>query len=68
MASPRGTSAMDSDPGTSGGAFFDRALLALPGFTSFPWQWDLYRRIAAGRPPGSCRVPTGLGKTAVIPA
>lgn len=32
----------------------------------FPWQWDLYRRFAAGDIPASCTLPTGLGKTSVV--
>lgn len=33
----------------------------------FPWQWALYERFVAGRLPAACHLPTGLGKTAVLP-
>src|SRR3954452_21562055 len=41
------------------------ALTGNPGH--FPWQWKLYERFAAGDFPESCHLPTGLGKTSVIP-
>jgi len=33
----------------------------------FPWQTELFQRFIDGRIPGVCNLPTGLGKTAVIP-
>lgn len=46
---------------------FDETFRALTGNTPFPWQRDLYRRLAVGDMPESCDIPTGLGKTAIIP-
>ncbi len=46
---------------------FDDFFLALTGHNCFPWQRDLYQRFTAGRFPGACDIPTGLGKTSVIP-
>jgi CRISPR-associated endonuclease/helicase Cas3 len=48
---------------------FDLAFRALTGSDPFPWQDELYRRISAGDWGGlaACDIPTGLGKTAVIP-
>jgi CRISPR-associated endonuclease/helicase Cas3 len=46
--------------------FADR-FQALTGNSPFPWQEALYRRLVAGEPPASCALPTGLGKTSVIP-
>ncbi|MBI4516190.1 MAG: type I-U CRISPR-associated helicase/endonuclease Cas3 [Deltaproteobacteria bacterium] len=40
---------------------------ALTGNPPFPWQRELYRRFTAGEFPKSCNLPTGLGKTSVIP-
>lgn len=49
---------------------FDQAFEALTGHRPFPWQQRLYHDwFAAERPdntPGSCSLPTGLGKTNVI--
>lgn len=42
---------------------FDR----LTGRKPFPWQEALYERFATGQFPAVCHLPTGLGKTAVIP-
>jgi len=47
---------------------FDEAFRVLSGTKGpFPWQVELYERwFAQGKIPGSCNLPTGLGKTAVI--
>lgn len=47
---------------------FHREFEALTGHPPFPWQEALFSRLVAGDPPAVCDVPTGLGKTAVIPA
>jgi CRISPR-associated endonuclease/helicase Cas3 len=46
---------------------FDAAFRALTDHEPFPWQQELYRRFCAGDIPPACDVPTGLGKTSVIP-
>src|SRR5208283_400877 len=46
---------------------FPAAFEALTGNAPFPWQEALYARFAAGEIPPSCNLPTGLGKTSVIP-
>ncbi|MGA7495215.1 MAG: type I-U CRISPR-associated helicase/endonuclease Cas3 [Isosphaeraceae bacterium] len=46
---------------------FPAAFEALTGNAPFPWQEALYARFAAGDPPPACNLPTGLGKTSVIP-
>lgn len=48
---------------------FERAFRALTGRTPFPWQGEVYRRLSAGdwKRLTACDIPTGLGKTAVIP-
>lgn len=46
---------------------FTAAFQALTGNAPFPWQEALYARLTAGDPPPSCNLPTGLGKTSVIP-
>ncbi len=46
---------------------FKHAFVVLTGNDPFPWQRELYDRFAAGRLPPSCNLPTGLGKTSVIP-
>ncbi|NLE39600.1 MAG: type I-U CRISPR-associated helicase/endonuclease Cas3, partial [Pirellulaceae bacterium] len=46
---------------------FDAAFEALTDNKPFPWQRKLYARLLAGEIPDSCDIPTGLGKTAVIP-
>lgn len=38
----------------------------LTGNPPFPWQTALFERFARGEIPGSCNLPTGLGKTSVI--
>ncbi len=40
---------------------------ALTGNQPFPWQTDLYKQFEKGQLPLSCNIPTGLGKTAIIP-
>src|SRR5436305_7218754 len=46
---------------------FTHEFRALTGNDPFPWQEALYARFAAGDIPPSCSLPTGLGKTSVIP-
>lgn len=47
---------------------FDAVFAALTDNAPFPWQQALYRELfAAGRFPTTCNLPTGLGKTSVIP-
>jgi len=46
---------------------FDHAFNALTGNLPFPWQRELYCRFVTDRFPESCNLPTGLGKTSVIP-
>jgi len=48
---------------------FTRAFEALTGNTPFPWQEDLYKRLSGNKDhfPERCAIPTGLGKTAIIP-
>jgi len=46
---------------------FRSAFKALTEHDPFPWQEDLYKRLLAGDFPQKCAIPTGLGKTAVIP-
>lgn len=46
---------------------FDLAFDALTGNAPFPWQRRIYERFTAGDFPRSCNLPTGLGKTAIIP-
>jgi len=46
---------------------FSVAFKALTGHASFPWQNRLYRRFMDVEIPPSCTIPTGLGKTSVIP-
>ncbi|MGO9596489.1 MAG: type I-U CRISPR-associated helicase/endonuclease Cas3 [Isosphaeraceae bacterium] len=46
---------------------FPEAFRGLTGNDPFPWQEALYVRFAAGAIPESCNLPTGLGKTSVIP-
>mgnify|MGYP000517404701 CR=1 FL=1 len=47
---------------------FDAAFCGLAGHIPFPWQRELYSRFICGEFPSVCNIPTGLGKTAVIPA
>ena len=46
---------------------FSSAFRALTDHGPFPWQADLYERLLSDEIPSSCDIPTGLGKTAVIP-
>jgi CRISPR-associated endonuclease/helicase Cas3 len=46
---------------------FEAAFLALTGHEPFPWQCKLFACFTSGSVPSSCRIPTGLGKTAIIP-
>jgi CRISPR-associated endonuclease/helicase Cas3 len=46
---------------------FAAAFQVLMGNQPFPWQCALYKRFRTGDFPASCNLPTGLGKTAVIP-
>ena len=49
---------------------FPRSFELLTGFAPFPWQTALYERFVSDRPdniPAYCDLPTGLGKTSVIP-
>lgn len=46
---------------------FDRAFEALTGHTPLRWQRRLFDCLYAGKIPQSCEIPTGLGKTSVIP-
>lgn len=45
---------------------FDDDFTLLTGNTRFPWQRALYERFVANDFPGTCDLPTGLGKTSVI--
>lgn len=39
----------------------------LTGYAPFPWQIALYEKwVTEGKPPHSCNLPTGLGKTSII--
>ena len=42
---------------------------AITGYAPFPWQAELYRLLLAGEWDRlkACDIPTGLGKTAIIP-
>ena len=40
---------------------------ALTGFPPFRWQHRLWSELVAGNLPGGIDIPTGLGKTAIIP-
>lgn len=48
-------------------ADFKSLFAALTGNAPFPWQAALYDRFVGGDFPQSCDLPTGLGKTSVIP-
>lgn len=39
----------------------------LTGRPPFPWQSRTFDRLQSGSPPSRCDIPTGLGKTSVIP-
>jgi CRISPR-associated endonuclease/helicase Cas3 len=46
---------------------FAQQFKTLTGHEPFPWQANLYRCFAQGDVPEVCDIPTGLGKTSVIP-
>ena len=46
---------------------FDQYFRAATGHTPFRWQERLYGLFLQGSPPAACKIPTGLGKTSVIP-
>ena len=46
---------------------FDEQFKVLTGHPPFPWQLRLYDRFRTGQIPTRCNIPTGLGKTMVIP-
>lgn len=46
---------------------FAEAFSGLTGYTPFRWQQRLYGKLVAGCIPARCDLPTGLGKTSVIP-
>ena len=50
------------------GSSFDSVFKALAGNLPFPWQTLFYQHLLAGKLPGRCDIPTGLGKTGVIAA
>ena len=39
----------------------------LTGHPPFPWQVRLYEKFLSGEFPKQCNLPTGLGKTSIIP-
>lgn len=45
---------------------FQRVFFRWTGHEPLPWQVRLFDEFVAGRFPGACDIPTGLGKTAVI--
>jgi CRISPR-associated endonuclease/helicase Cas3 len=46
---------------------FPALFQSLTGNVPFPWQHELFRRLSLGEFPEACDIPTGLGKTAIIP-
>ncbi|WP_437194488.1 type I-G CRISPR-associated helicase/endonuclease Cas3g [Planctomicrobium sp. SH527] len=46
---------------------FETLFQELTGYLPFPWQRELYQRFLKNDPPEICNLPTGLGKTSVIP-
>src|SRR5262245_51693129 len=46
---------------------FTDSFKLLTGNDPFPWQQELSSRFTTSQFPHSCSIPTGLGKTAVIP-
>ncbi len=46
---------------------FDASFSALTGYSPMRWQARLFRRMVDGAIPPACDLPTGLGKTSVIP-
>lgn len=52
---------------SSNAAFFAKSFEALTGFSPMKWQTRLYERMLANDIPNVLSLPTGLGKTSVIP-
>jgi CRISPR-associated endonuclease/helicase Cas3 len=48
-------------------ASFDAAFESLTGFGPFPWQRRLFESLTGGKGYDALDIPTGLGKTSVIP-
>ncbi|MGH9339385.1 MAG: hypothetical protein ACRD1R_07320 [Acidobacteriota bacterium] len=46
---------------------FDEAFRCLTGFSSMKWQRRLFERFFKNDVPTTCEIPTGLGKTSVLP-
>jgi CRISPR-associated endonuclease/helicase Cas3 len=46
---------------------FDRHFELLTGNRPFPWQQSLYQHFIINKFPDTCTLPTGLGKTSIIP-
>ncbi|MBM4091647.1 MAG: type I-U CRISPR-associated helicase/endonuclease Cas3 [Planctomycetes bacterium] len=46
---------------------FSATFKLLTGRAHFPWQAELFRLFRTGEFPPSCNLPTGIGKTSVIP-
>jgi CRISPR-associated endonuclease/helicase Cas3 len=46
---------------------FDACFTKLTGNPPFPWQHRLHHLFASGHFPEACSIPTGLGKTSVLP-
>jgi CRISPR-associated helicase Cas3 len=46
---------------------FDQLFHAATGHAPFRWQKRLYGQFLEGNLPAACKIPTGLGKTSVIP-
>jgi len=46
---------------------FQQQFEALANSTPFPWQTALFERLVSGDVPSQCDIPTGLGKTSVLP-
>ncbi len=46
---------------------FEPCFHALTGYNPMPWQARLFRQMVRGDLPQACDLPTGLGKTSVIP-
>src|SRR4051794_7925578 len=46
---------------------FENFFENMTGNPPFPWQRALFEQLVAGEFPAACNLPTGLGKTAIIP-
>lgn len=46
---------------------FQEQFEALTDRQPFPWQTALFERLVSGNLPSQCSIPTGLGKTSVLP-